>query len=179
MAIKTRIIRCGYCRHEVKGVGMQHDGVTYCSRSCRELGIARRSKAFDVVYSPWYVVLAIIIGALMLVWATSPRKSWAQQHHHNYHQDFYQHWKVPGKPNESCCNARIEYPNGAQTGDCEPTRAEVRKGDWYVWVRQKGEWLKVPDEKIVRYPNPNIFESHLCWTPQKGIICFKPADLGG
>lgn len=177
MAIKTRIIRCGYCRHEVKGVGMQHDGVTYCSRSCRELGIARRSKAFDVVQTPWYLVLAVLLGAAMLVWATSPRKSWAQSHH-QYHQDFYQHWKVPGKPNESCCNARIVHPNGHETGDCMPVKAEVRKGDWWAYEPITRQWLRIPDHTIVRYPNPNLFEAHLCFTPQKGVICFKPPDTG-
>lgn len=172
-------MRCSNCGRDIlPGKEWRDAGKPYCSKNCQEYAALQRVVKAARMQSPWYLVLAVLLGAFMVVWATSPRKSWAQQHHH-YHQDFYQHWKVPGKPNESCCNARIEYPNGAQTGDCEPTRAEVRKGDWYVWVRQKGEWLKVPDEKIVRYPNPNIFESHLCWTPQKGIICFKPADLGG
>lgn len=181
MAIKTRILRCAYCYEAVKSE-YHHDGAVYCSRSCRELGIDKLRRALmkkeGVFYSPWYLVVGVLLLAFMLVLATSPRKGWAQQHHHQYHQDFYQHWKVPGKPNESCCNARIEK-DGHETGDCEPTKAEIRNGDWWAWVRQKNEWVRIPDEKIVRYPNPNIFEAHHCWTPQKGTICFKPPDTGG
>jgi hypothetical protein len=98
--------------------------------------------------------------------------------HAQFHRDFYQHWREPGDANASCCNARIEA-DGRETGDCEPTKARLRDGHWEAWVRQIGRWQKIPDEKIIKQPNPNIFDAHLCWTPRRGTICFVPPDTGG
>lgn len=101
------------------------------------------------------------------------------QHHHPFHEDFYRGWMRPDvSPPASCCNARIET-NGIESGDCEPTQAEVRKGQWWVWVRQIGRWLPVPDAKIIHVRNPNVVDAHLCWTPANGIMCFSPPDTGG
>ena len=100
------------------------------------------------------------------------------QDHHSLHKDFYHHWRAPDNPNTSCCNARIEK-DGREVGDCEPTQARVRGGQWQAWVRQHGLWIAVPEAKIIRQPNPNIFDAHLCWTPDRGVICFKPPDVGG
>ena len=175
--MKRTIPRCAYCRHELQGQGMEHEGYTYCSRSCRELGIDRINRSKKT--RPWgwgWLSLVLSLGSLMGMNATD---TWAQQHHHEYHKDFYQHWKVPTNPSESCCNARITHPNGAETGDCMPVKAEIRKGDWWAYEPITRQWLKIPDERIVWYENPNIFEAHLCFTPQKGVICFKPPDTGG
>lgn len=100
------------------------------------------------------------------------------QDHHPLHKDFYHHWRAPDNPHASCCNARIEE-NGEVRGDCEPSQARIRNGNWEVWIRQTGIWLQVPDAKIIREPNPNIFDAHVCWTLERGIICFKPPDTGG
>jgi len=103
-----------------------------------------------------------------------------QGDHHPHHADFYRHWMQPGVwPPKSCCNARIRHLNGGETGDCEPTRAEVRGGNWWVWVAQLGSWLPVPDSKIIRVRNPSGQDAHLCWTPTSGILCFSPPDTGG
>lgn len=101
-----------------------------------------------------------------------------QDHHHPLHQDFYRHWKDPANPSLSCCNARVEK-DGQEVGDCEPSKAEIRNGMWFVWIRQTREWLIVPDAKIIRERNPNTFDAHICWTPLRGVICFVPPDTGG
>ena len=101
------------------------------------------------------------------------------QSHHDFHKDFYRHWKPNDNPNTSCCNARIMQPSGIETGDCEPTRAEIRNGVWWVWVRQIYEWVPVPDAKILRERNPNGQDAHHCWTLDRGTICFVPPDTGG
>jgi hypothetical protein len=103
----------------------------------------------------------------------------AQDHHHPLHKDFYQHWRDPANPSLSCCNARVEGPDGMEVGDCEPTQAEVRNGQWFAWVRQKREWLAIPDSKVLRERNPNGQDAHLCWTPLRGVICFVGPDTGG
>lgn len=103
----------------------------------------------------------------------------AQDGHSRWHH-FYKNWKMPGT-DISCCNARVIGLNGQTIfGDCEPTRAEIRNGDWYAWLRQEGRWIKIPDQHIVRERNPSGEEGHLCyneWTKQ--ILCFVPPDTGG
>ena len=123
----------------------------------------------------WLYMVAA--GAALILWATEGRGQ-DHQHHHPFHMDFYRHWKNPVS-GVSCCNARIEGPDGIETGDCEPTKAEVRNGSWWVWIRQIGQWQEVPDVRIIRERNPNIFDAHLCWTPLQGIMCFSPPDTGG
>jgi hypothetical protein len=121
-----------------------------------------------------------LIAAVLAAWATSALAQSDHQGsgHARFHKDFYQHWREPGDPNASCCNARIEV-DGHETGDCEPTKARVRDGHWEAWVRQTGRWETIPDDKILRERNPNTFDAHLCWTPSRGTICFVPPDTGG
>lgn len=78
----------------------------------------------------------------------------------------------------SCCDARIEA-EGVEVGDCEPTRAEVRGGVWWAWLRQERRWIPVPDGKILRERNPGGQDGQLCWTPAGGVLCFVPPDTGG
>ncbi len=120
-------------------------------------------------------VLCAIIIALMALCATLA--VYAQDGHARWHY-YYQEWKQPGTQ-ASCCNARIVYPGGVELGDCEPTRAEMRNGDWYAWERHLAQWLKIPDNKIVRERNPSGEEGHLCWNQYSGVLCFVPPDTGG
>lgn len=122
----------------------------------------------------WPILTCALITALAGFAIKAPRA----QDHHPLHKDFYHHWRAPDNPGTSCCNARIEK-DGRETGDCEPTEGRVRNGHWQAWIRQIGGWLPVPDAKIIREPNPNIFDAHVCWTFERGIICFKPPDMGG
>ena len=119
----------------------------------------------------------LAFGAVVQVFL--PLKARAQQHHHDFHKDFYRHWKPNDNPNTSCCNARIVGPDGVETGDCEPTKAEIRAGVWWVWVRQINGWIPVADAKILRERNPNGQDAHHCWTLDRGTICFVPPDTGG
>ena len=118
------------------------------------------------------VLTMLVLGVLLSTCATPARA----QDHHPLHQDFYQHWKDPATGG-SCCNARIER-GGVEIGDCEPTQAKVFKGHWLAWVRQTGEWIVIPDSKVIRERNPNGQDAHLCWTPLRGVICFSPPDTG-
>jgi hypothetical protein len=119
-----------------------------------------------------YITLCATLIALTGLCATAQA-----QDHHPLHRDFYMHWKQPGT-NIGCCQARINHGWG-ETGDCEPTKAEVRNGQWHAWLRQESRWLPIPDGKIIRERNPNVFDAHLCWTPHQGVLCFVPPDTGG
>ena len=77
---------------------------------------------------PFLLACAVITG--IACWALGPAKG--QDGHMRYHQ-YYKDWKQPGL-DLSCCNARIIDLNGQDlTGDCEPTRAEIRNGQWFFW----------------------------------------------
>ena len=104
--------------------------------------------------------------------------------HQHYHDSDYRHWKQPGT-NISCCSDQ----------DCAPVRAELREGQWFAlrrteWsgaidemgraqplVLQQSEWIAVPDEKIIRVPNPTVESGHLCYSKGK-VVCFVPPNTG-
>ena len=101
--------------------------------------------------------------------------------HHHYHDSDYRHWKQPGT-DISCCSDQ----------DCAPVRAEQRQGQWFALRRsewfdavdemgraivQWSEWIAVPDEKIIRVPNPAVESGHLCYSMGK-VICFVPPHTG-
>lgn len=119
----------------------------------------------------------IAIGMILLGLALLAPRAFGQDGHERWHQ-YYRTWMQPGTT-ISCCNARVNT-YGVEHGDCEPTRAEIRNGHWYAWERFAGEWLLMPDDKILRERNPSGEEGHLCfnkWTKQ--VLCFVPPDTGG
>ena len=105
--------------------------------------------------------------------------------HRLYHDSDYRYWKQPGT-SISCCSDQ----------DCAPVRAELRHGRWFAlrqeaWmgaademgraIRQRlpgSEWIEVPDEKILRVPNPTVESGHLCYSKGK-VVCFVPPNTGG
>ena len=125
------------------------------------------------------VATAVVVA--LAIWAVAVALGWPAraQDHHPAHRDFYRHFMQPGvSPPLSCCDARIEK-DGIETGDCEPTRAEIRGGAWWAWLRQETRWLPIPDAKLIRERNPSGQDAHLCWTPARGVLCFLPPDTGG
>lgn len=101
--------------------------------------------------------------------------------HHHYHDSDYRYWKQPGT-DVSCCSDQ----------DCAPVRAELRQGQWFALRRsawfdavdemdraivEQGEWIAVPDEKIIRVPNPAVESGHLCYSMGK-VVCFVPPHTG-
>lgn len=121
--------------------------------------------------------LPLLSAAVICGLAAAAAPARADEHHHPLHKDFYRHWKQPGSE-ASCCNARVER-DGIETGDCEPTLAEVRGGEWWAWLRQERRWLPIPEARIIRERNPSVVDAHLCWSPISGVLCFVPPDTGG
>ncbi len=94
---------------------------------------------------------------------------------HALHHDKYMHWKQPGT-NISCCNER-KVENGVVTGDCSPAEARVVNGSW-IARKPDGEWIDIPDDRIIRERNPSSEDGHLCYNYGK-VLCFVPPFGGG
>lgn len=148
---------CAECPNELNGRVLWSDKeVTrrdYCSKVCMN---AARMKYAAGMQSPWYVVAAIffVIGI-----TSAPRPSGAHEP--------YSGWTIPGQ-NKSCCN----------TTDCAPTRAKFERGNWWAFVNSKRIWIKVPDDRIVRYKTEDT-DAHLCYGETFGeVFCFRPPPTG-
>jgi hypothetical protein len=145
----------------------------YCSRRC--LDADRLKAASPTSPSRAYVGFALIIALLMFVFATTPRARAQDNGHHLHHADHYSKWLQPGSVT-SCCNGR-ETKDGQITGDCAPTSAEVRHGNWWAKLHDSSEWVQIPDERIIRERNPTPEQAHLCYLYGK-VLCFVPPSTG-
>ena len=96
--------------------------------------------------------------------------------HNEYHADHYKHWQRPDAGG-SCCNARTTK-DGYEEGDCEPTKAEIRNGVWFAWLREQNRWVQIPDIRIINERNPSPEHGHLCWGFDS-VLCFLPPHTGG
>lgn len=61
----------------------------------------------------------------------------------------------------SCCDAT----------DCRITRARVTANGWQA-MNQLGDWVDVPENKIIRGQANPTGEPILCWLPTTGVLCF-------
>ncbi len=117
-------------------------------------------------------LLVVLIGCVVSVAHGQDHMRW----HH-----YYQHWKQPGTT-VSCCNARVIVDGKDIMGDCEPTRGEMRQGQWWFWYRQESRWIPIPDDRLIRERNPSGEEAHLCTRRTDGVVailCAVPPDTGG
>ena len=123
-----------------------------------------------------------LITVLLASSAASASKA-EELEHRLYHDSDYRHWKQPGT-DMSCCSDQ----------DCAPVRAEFRQGQWFafrqselfqvdemgqaVWqMSERAEWIAVPNERIIRVPNPSVESGHLCYLHGK-VVCFVPPNTG-
>jgi hypothetical protein len=121
-----------------------------------------------------YLATAAILAVLMLDFATSSRVRAQDNGHHFHHADHYSKWRQPGT-NTSCCNGK-ETKDGHTTGDCYPTTAEVRAGSWWAKT-DDGQWVNIPDNRILRERNPDAERAHLCFSYGR-VLCFVPPNTG-
>lgn len=130
-----------------------------------------RSKEASRESSRAYIGLAFIVALLMLAFAFTPKARAQDNGHHLYHADYYSKWHQPGT-HASCCNGK-ETKDGQTTGDCAPTRAEVRQGHWWAKLQGLPEWVQIPDERIIKEHNPTPEQAHLCYLYGQ-VLCFVP-----
>jgi len=166
---------CDDCGRSTKQVGEVRTtgGKDHCSR--RRLDADPPRAAPSAWPSRAYVGLAFIIALLMFAFATTPKARAQDNGHHLHHADHYSKWLQPGTT-ASCCNGR-EAKDGRTTGDCAPTRAEVRHGNWWAKLHDSSEWVQIPDERIIRERNPTPEQAHLCYLYGE-VLCFVPPSTG-
>jgi hypothetical protein len=63
----------------------------------------------------------------------------------------------------SCCSL----------ADCRPTEYRIKADHYEALVGSK--WLAVPPDKILQRTDNPTGRAIVCWTPQRGIMCFVRA----
>lgn len=103
----------------------------------------------------------------------------AQDHHHppqdaDAHEVFYRHLTRPDFPEPvpgSCCGK----------GDCYPTPARFRGGQWEALRREDQAWVAIPAERVVTREDELALrpdhQATLCAMPSF-IYCFVPPQTG-
>lgn len=121
--------------------------------------------------------ISIALGAALL---SLPALSQTGEHgdgHTLYHHDAYSRWAIPGGAPGSCCRAKRQMPWGGVTGDCYPTEARLIDGKRWQAKRDNGEWVDIPESRIIRErnPDPTGRAAHLCYSDyQNVVLCFVP-----
>jgi hypothetical protein len=128
----------------------------------------------DSIWSSAAIGMTAILAVFALISWTTPEARAEDNGHDLYHADHYSRWKQPGS-NASCCNGR-ETKDGRTIGDCYPTTAEVRAGSWWAKT-DDGQWVMVPDDRIIHERNPDIERAHLCFNYGR-VLCFVPPSTG-
>lgn len=143
--------RCSNCNREVKQE-FRNAGKVYCSKLCQEYAALTMIEKAARMQSPWYVVVDVIAVLFALSIINGPAKA----------HDPYSGWLIPGQ-NKSCCNMQ----------DCKPTRAKFENKAWWAFVASKRIWVKIPEDKIVKYKTDDT-DAHLCFSEsQSEVLCFR------
>lgn len=141
-------------------------------------------------------VIIIVFSCLAIISGVKLAKGQDREHDHAQHHNFYKEWKQPRNPTQSCCNVREVNTYGNISGDCYPTRAELRpsakphlkdKLVWWAWRKygraEDGKpfiphWIEINDLDIVHEKNPDQTgtDAHICqpdnFTDDR-VYCFK------
>jgi|SRR5579885_2195015 hypothetical protein len=102
---------------------------------------------------------ALLTGAA-LAWARPPDGAALDPALH----DWYESLKEPGTTYPCCSIA-----------DCRPT--DYRMGEDGYEVQFGGEWVKVPDDRVLKHQFNPVGRAVVCRSPVSGsILCFVPAS---
>jgi hypothetical protein len=110
----------------------------YCSRRC--LDADRLMAESGKQPSRAYIAFAFIVALLTFAFVATPRAR-AQDNRHIHHAHYYSKWHQAGS-DASPCNGK-ETKDGQTKGNCAPTRAEVRHGNWWAKLHDSSEWVQI------------------------------------
>lgn len=102
-------------------------------------------------------VLAVVIALLVHAASAAPPEN-ADPKLAPWFNDLRQPWT-----NALCCSI----------ADCRPTESRTQGDHYEVFVG--GEWLVVPDDKVLQRSDNPTGHAVVCWTPRAGILCFVRA----
>jgi hypothetical protein len=57
--------------------------------------------------------------------------------------------------------------------DCQTALSRLVQGHYEVLI--EGNWVAVPDDKVLTRPDNPTGEAVVCWTPYSGVLCFVKA----
>lgn len=105
-------------------------------------------------------IVAVLMAGAALAWARPPEGVPIDPTLH----DWYESLKEPGTTYPCCSIA-----------DCRPT--EYRMGDVGYEAYLDNQWIRVPDDRVLKnQPNP-VGHAVVCRSPANGsILCFVPAS---
>ena len=86
--------------------------------------------------------------------------------HDGKHDEWLHSLERPGGEGK-CCNLY----------DCRTTRARVTKDGWEAQT-QYGDWVKVPEDKIIRDRGNPTGQPVLCYLRSPGVLCFVMPPMG-
>jgi hypothetical protein len=110
------------------------------------------------MYRPGVIVLAVWLGTIAFLIVVAVRAA-PPENADPALAPWYQSLSVPGS-GVSCCSI----------SDCRPTDFRT-VGDHYEALAA-GNWVAIPQRKILdRNDNPTG-RAVLCWTPENGVMCF-------
>lgn len=93
----------------------------------------------------------------------------AEHEHHSAAGRFYAKWMMPDKRNEhgernvSCCDQK----------DCYAAEAKQVGEHWFAKIRETGQWVRIPPEKIEHELDNPDGQNHLCASPTGHVYCFS------
>lgn len=109
---------------------------------------------------------ASVVAALLAFLLASPAASGAEHSHGGAVGKFYETWTMPDRRTVSCCNKR----------DCYATEAKQVGQFWFARIRETGQFVRVPPEKIETERDNPDGQNHLCASPAGQVYCFQ---IGG
>lgn len=60
--------------------------------------------------------------------------------------------------------------------DCREVATRQGPGGWEVWAG--GQWVPIPEEKVVTGTANPLEHGVMCWSPTLGLTCFVPPPAG-
>lgn len=109
------------------------------------------------------IVFSLAAAALAFGFVAAAGIARGQGHsHHDAAGRFYSTWMMPDRRTMSCCSDR----------DCYATEAKQVGDHWFARIRETGEWVRIPPDKIETERDNPDGQNHLCASPGGQVYCF-------
>ncbi len=100
-----------------------------------------------------------VVAAFMLIVASPGAEARPPENADPALAPWFQSLHQPGT-GMSCCSI----------ADCRPTDYRMSGNHYEAFIN--GEWLTVPEDKVLQRTDNPVGRAVVCWTPARGIMCF-------